>query len=215
MRSRSRIPSQIEEVASRFFDNPIVDNTPGTHDGVKYGGETSDRVLKVTTYFLIGGVGFVVLLTIASVLLISNTTRLSIFARRREVEIMRLVGATNWFIRWPFVMEGVFTGMMGAAGAAILVMLTNRFYHRKRDQQAAVPALQRRSGADLLAGAAGDRRRHPARLRRQRPGAEALPEDLVRETSGPERSRAPRPLPGGAGDEGQVRVDRGFRLAAR
>lgn len=120
-------PQKIEDVASRFFENPVVDNSPGTHDGVKYGGETSDRVLTVTTYFLIGGTGFVVLLTVASVLLISNTTRLSIFARRREVEIMRLVGATNWFIRWPFVMEGVFTGMAGAAGAAVLVMLTNRF----------------------------------------------------------------------------------------
>jgi len=120
-------PAQIEEVASRFFENPIVDNTPGTHDGVKYGGETSDRVLKVTTIFLIGGAGFVMLLTVASVLLISNTTRLSIFARRREIEIMRLVGATNWFIRWPFVMEGVFTGMIGAAAAAILVMIANRF----------------------------------------------------------------------------------------
>ncbi len=120
-------PQQIETVASRFFDNPIVDNTPGTHDGVKYGGETSERLLKVTTYFLIGGASFVMLLTVASVLLISNTTRLSIFARRREVEIMRLVGATNWFIRWPFIMEGIFTGMVGAAIAAIMVMLTNRF----------------------------------------------------------------------------------------
>lgn len=120
-------PAQINTVASRFFDDPIVDNTPGTHDGVKYGGETSDRLLKVTTYLLIGGAGFVVLLTVASVLLISNTIRLSIFARRREVEIMRLVGATNWFIRWPFMMEGVFTGMLGATGAAILVILTNVF----------------------------------------------------------------------------------------
>lgn len=120
-------PNQIEEVASRFYENPIIDNSPGTHDGVKSGGETSDRVLRVTSLFLIGGAGFVFLLTVASVLLISNTTRLSIFARRREVEIMRLVGATSWFIRWPFVMEGVFTGMIGAAGAAILVLVTNRF----------------------------------------------------------------------------------------
>ena len=47
-----------------------------------------------------------VLLVIASVLLISNTIRLSLFARRREVEVMKLVGATDWFIRWPFVIEG-------------------------------------------------------------------------------------------------------------
>lgn len=123
-----RDPEKIEMVATRFFDNPVVDNSPGTHDGVKSGGETSERVLKVTTFFLIGGAGFVALLAVASVLLISNTIRLSIFARRREVEIMRLVGATSWFIRWPFVMEGVATGMMGATGAAILVIMANKFF---------------------------------------------------------------------------------------
>jgi cell division transport system permease protein len=107
----------------------VVDNTPGSDppDGVKYGGETSERVLRVTTIILIVGAGTVALLTVASVLLISNTIRLSIFARRREVEIMRLVGATNWFIRWPYVMEGIFSGMVGAVLAAILVLAFNSF----------------------------------------------------------------------------------------
>ncbi|MHB1390828.1 MAG: permease-like cell division protein FtsX [Thermoleophilia bacterium] len=123
-----RDPAQINMVAARFFDNPVVDNSPGTHDGVKYGGETSDRVLTFTTFILISGAVVVVLLTLASVLLISNTIRLSIFARRREIEIMRLVGATNWFIRWPFVMEGVFTGMVGAVMAVTLVLISNKFF---------------------------------------------------------------------------------------
>jgi cell division transport system permease protein len=57
------------------------------------------------------------LLLVASLLLIANTIRLSIYARRREVEVMRLVGATNWFIRWPFVIEGVLVGVFGAAVA--------------------------------------------------------------------------------------------------
>jgi len=112
-------PQRIEEVASRFFDNSVVDHSPGTHDGVKYGGETSERVLKVTTLFLIGGAGFVALLTVASILLISNTIRLSIFARRREIEIMRLVGATASFIRWPFLLEGMFLGIIGAVVAGL------------------------------------------------------------------------------------------------
>jgi len=55
------------------------------------------------------------LLLVASLLLVGNTIRLSIYARRREVEVMRLVGATNWFIRWPFMVEGLVCGMVGAA----------------------------------------------------------------------------------------------------
>ena len=56
------------------------------------------------------------LLLLASILLVSNTIRLSIYARRREVEVMRLVGATNWFVRWPFVIEGLIVGLF--AGSA-------------------------------------------------------------------------------------------------
>jgi cell division transport system permease protein len=55
-----------------------------------------------------------VLLLVASLMLIANTIRLSVYARRREVEVMRLVGATNWFIRWPFVIEGLVVGLLGA-----------------------------------------------------------------------------------------------------
>jgi cell division transport system permease protein len=62
---------------------------------------------------------------LAAILLISTTVRLSIFARRREVEIMRLVGATNWFIRWPFVLEGFVTGLLGAVLAAVFVWVGN------------------------------------------------------------------------------------------
>ena len=56
-----------------------------------------------------------VLLLVASLMLVANTIRLSIYARRREVEVMKLVGATNWFIRWPFVLEGLIVGLSGAA----------------------------------------------------------------------------------------------------
>ncbi len=61
-----------------------------------------------------------VLLTIASALLIANTIRLSLYARRREVEVMKLVGATDWFIRWPFVIEGT---IVGAAGALLAIVV--------------------------------------------------------------------------------------------
>src|SRR5206468_6662 len=73
---------------------------------------------SVSTAVRIALLVITVLLAIASLLLVANTIRLSIYARRREVEVMRLVGATNWFIRWPFMVEGLICGLLGA-GIAI------------------------------------------------------------------------------------------------
>jgi cell division transport system permease protein len=75
------------------------------------------RVVKLTTGLL------TVLLVVASVLLVSNTIRLSLFSRRREVEVMKLVGATDWFIRWPFVIEGIVLGALGGALAILLLLV--------------------------------------------------------------------------------------------
>ena len=95
---------------------------PGVHD-VKDGGDTSKRVLKVggilSVVFLVG----VIMLLIASTLLIANTIRLSIFSRRREIEVMKLVGATNWFVRGPFMIEGLLCGLAGSVAAVILLMI--------------------------------------------------------------------------------------------
>ncbi len=63
------------------------------------------------------------LLVVASLMLVGNTIRLSIYARRREVEVMRLVGATRWFIRWPFMIEGVVVGFLGGLGAILILWL--------------------------------------------------------------------------------------------
>ncbi len=65
-------------------------------------------------------------LVIASLLLVANTIRLSIFARRREIEVMRLVGATSWFIRWPFVLEGILVGALGGVSAVFLLWLAKK-----------------------------------------------------------------------------------------
>jgi cell division transport system permease protein len=75
------------------------------------------RVVKLTTGLLTA------LLVVASVLLVSNTIRLSLFSRRREVEVMKLVGATDWFIRWPFVIEGVVLGALGGLVAILLLLV--------------------------------------------------------------------------------------------
>ena len=65
----------------------------------------------------------VLVLLVASTLLIANTIRLSIFSRRREIEVMKLVGATNWFVRGPFMLEGLICGLVGSLVAVLLLLL--------------------------------------------------------------------------------------------
>jgi cell division transport system permease protein len=112
---------RVDAVAEAFFTDPTVDNDPGTHNGVKYAKETVRKMLGTISLIEKGMWVTTGIFAAAAVLLISTTVRLSIFARRREVEIMRLVGATNWFIRWPFVLEGFITGLVGAVLAAAFV----------------------------------------------------------------------------------------------
>jgi cell division transport system permease protein len=90
---------------------------------VNYGKKTAHRLLEVAKWIDIFFVIAVVILVISSTLLIANTIRLAIFARRREIEVMKLVGATNWFVRGPFMLEGLMTGVAGAVGAIILLVL--------------------------------------------------------------------------------------------
>jgi cell division transport system permease protein len=115
----------VDRVAQAFFTDPTVDNDPGTHNGVKYAKETVRKMLGTISLIEKGMWVTTGIFAAAAVLLISTTVRLSIFARRREVEIMRLVGATNWFIRWPFVLEGFITGLVGAVLAAAFVWVGN------------------------------------------------------------------------------------------
>jgi cell division transport system permease protein len=90
---------------------------------VKDGQQTSKRILQVARVIEVVFLVAVLVLLIASVLLIANTIRLSIFARRREIEVMKLVGATNWFVRGPFMVEGLLCGFLGALAAIVLLML--------------------------------------------------------------------------------------------
>ena len=82
------------------------------------------KILEVTNLVTITAAALTVLLTLASILLIANTIRLSLYARRREVEVMKLVGATDWFIRWPFVIEGTIVGAAGALLAIAVLGIT-------------------------------------------------------------------------------------------
>jgi cell division transport system permease protein len=108
---------QVDELAARF--EPV----PAGVESVKYGKKTTERILQVAK--IIGGVfliGSIILLT-ASVILIANTIRLSIFSRRREIEVMKLVGASNWFVRGPFILEGLICGLAGSIIAVILLLV--------------------------------------------------------------------------------------------
>jgi cell division transport system permease protein len=83
--------------------------------------QDTNKILSATSLVKTLTASMAALLILASIALIANTIRLSIFARRREVEVMKLVGATNWFIRWPFVIEGVIVGFMGGVLAVLLL----------------------------------------------------------------------------------------------
>lgn len=90
-------------------------------DEVRNREDDTNKILTATRVVKYAMAGLATLLAIASMLLIGNTIRLSLYSRRREVEVMKLVGATDWFIRWPFVLEGVLLGALGGAAAIALL----------------------------------------------------------------------------------------------
>jgi cell division transport system permease protein len=90
-------------------------------DEVRNREEDTAKILSVTRVVKLTMALLAILLVTASLLLIANTIRLSLYARRREVEVMKLVGATDWFIRWPFVLEGVMVGVLGGTLAVLLL----------------------------------------------------------------------------------------------
>lgn len=119
-------PSQVEEMAETIkadsdFRNIVDDANAEVEDkdadvaeNVRYGQEEVSRLFQLTDYIRIAAVVLVALLTFVAFIFINNTIRLSITARRREIAIMRLVGASNGFIRGPFITEGVLQALLGA-----------------------------------------------------------------------------------------------------
>jgi len=90
---------------------------------IRWGKGVAKRILAIARAIQVISAIIVVVLLAASTILIANTIRLSIFARRREIEVMKLVGATNWFVRGPFMLEGILTGLAGSLAAVILLFL--------------------------------------------------------------------------------------------
>ena len=93
-------------------------------DTVRYGKEVSQRILQIARAIQIVFLIAVFVLLAASTILIANTIRLSVHSRRREIEVMKLVGASNWYVRGPFMLEGLLTGLAGSVAAVILLFVS-------------------------------------------------------------------------------------------
>ena len=94
------------------------------YDGVesaKYGQDVMEHLFDMTRLIRIFGFSIMLVLALATLFIIANTIRLTVFARRKEIAIMKYVGATDWFIRWPFILEGMVMGLFGSIIAAIVL----------------------------------------------------------------------------------------------
>jgi len=121
---KTKSPSDVIPIAQRLESNPLLEK-------VRYGKGIVEKLFALINWVRLLGVGMIILLAIGAVVLIAITIRLTVYARRREVTIMKYVGATDWFIRWPFILEGMILGLIGslaASGAlywAYMVLLDN------------------------------------------------------------------------------------------
>lgn len=107
-------PHQVPQIAA------LVEKIAGI-TGAKYGKGVVENLFTATRWIRIISLVFIVLLSLGAVFLIATTVRLAIFARRKEIYLMKLIGSTDWFIRWPFFIEGIILGFLGA-GIAILFL---------------------------------------------------------------------------------------------
>lgn len=122
-------PEDVETVVNEVLQNQtfisICDNPSDPSDSVKYGQQTVEKLFTVTNLIRYAGIAVVVLLVFVTLVFINNTIRLAILARRREISIERLVGASNGFIRGPFLVEGALQAALGA-GLAVAVLAVFR-----------------------------------------------------------------------------------------
>jgi cell division transport system permease protein len=143
----------IDTLARRW---PGVDPTNPTN----YQGDFVNRMLELSSWLGLAGVGLLAILVVVSIVIVMNTIRTAVYHRRKEIEVMKLVGATEWFVRGPFVIEGVMTGLIAAALAlALLVIAYQPAVDRFRADIAFIPltydpAFVASLARDLLVGGA-------------------------------------------------------------
>jgi cell division transport system permease protein len=125
----------IESIGSQFEKKPGV-------FAVEYAKKAVDWIRTVSSFLRWGSFVAAIVLGIGAVMLIWNTIRTAMFARRREIEVMKLVGATNWFIRVPFMLEGMIQGLIGAVLAVIGVWIGRQFWQTKVIDAVSIAELQ-------------------------------------------------------------------------
>jgi cell division transport system permease protein len=121
-------------------------------DEVRNRRDETSKILSATGLVKLLTAGLTALLLLTSIALVANTIRLSIFSRRREVEVMKLVGATNWFIRWPFMIEGVIVGLMGGVLAVLCLMIAKATFIDPLQERFALLAAPKTINFPLLIG---------------------------------------------------------------
>ena len=121
----------VSDIANRILENEtfvkICDNPDDPSDSLQYGQKTVDKLFSLTNAIRYIGIGLIVVLVLIAFIFINNTIRLAILARRKEIAIMRLVGASNGFIRGPFLMEGALHAIIGALLAIGVIELIRLF----------------------------------------------------------------------------------------
>lgn len=107
-------PDMVRTAAEAIAEMPGVETA-------KYGQDVVEHLFDITRLVRLFGLALMFVLAMATLFIISNTIRLTVFARRKEVAIMKYVGATDWFIRWPFLLEGIVLGCLGGIVAALVL----------------------------------------------------------------------------------------------
>jgi len=125
-------PKAIQQIANRIAELKKIEE-------VEYGRETAERLLNFTYIFRRAGMLLLALLIFASIFIISNIIKITVYARRNEIEIMSLAGATSWFIKWPFIIEGFLQGFISAIFS--IIILYNIYFFAINKVHQAIPFL--------------------------------------------------------------------------
>ena len=107
-----RVAALLRDEIGNGVIGDVVDNPP-----------VVDKLLTITRVLSIGGLAVLAMMLVVALFVIVNTIRIAVHARRDEIEIMQLVGATDWFVRWPFILEGMLVGALGAMAATVVVLV--------------------------------------------------------------------------------------------